>query len=202
MPERVVVFLDWQNVYKSAREAFHIPATSPSDCGQVDPLALAELVAKQIPDGELKQVRLYRGIPSNAQDPKGYGAVRKHTAAWKKKDPSRLQVYHRPLQYLPGMAPREKGIDVQLAIDFVVMAVRGEYDTGVLFSTDTDLAPALDAVYELNGVDKPWPRTAGWDGPNRQKRCISASAKRRAPCCWIGTADYFKIRDATRYAPK
>jgi uncharacterized LabA/DUF88 family protein len=200
MAERVVVFLDWQNVYKGAREAFHQP-TSASESGQVSPLRLAELIANEIPDGRLQQVRVYRGLPSNARDPKGYGAARKQTAAWMAEDQQRVHVYLRPLQYLDGHPPREKGIDVQLAIDYVAMAVRNEYDVGVIFSTDTDLTPALDAVYELNGPAKPWPRTAGWDGPNHHKRCISASGKRRAACCWIGTGGYYKIQDRSKYGP-
>jgi hypothetical protein len=53
----------------------------------------------------------------------------------------------------------EKGIDVALAIDFVTMAVRGEYDVGVIMSTDTDLKPALEAVAQMRG--SPYPEVRG-----------------------------------------
>ena len=36
-------------------------------------------------------------------------------------------------------------MDVELAVDYVSMAARGDYDTAVLFSTDSDLRPALEA---------------------------------------------------------
>ncbi len=39
-----------------------------------------------------------------------------------------------------------EGIDVALAIDFVVMAVENQYDIGIIMSTDTDLKPALEYV--------------------------------------------------------
>jgi uncharacterized LabA/DUF88 family protein len=57
----------------------------------------------------------------------------------------------RPLRY-PGQAgekPQEKGIDVALALDFVAMAMRGEYEVGILMSTDTDLKPALELVAQM-----------------------------------------------------
>jgi uncharacterized LabA/DUF88 family protein len=196
----VVVFLDWQNVYKGARESFHEKTHAPI-CGQVKPVALAERIAEIIPDGDLKQVRIYRGIPSNERDPKGYGAARRQMSAWDAaaSEKSRLHVYMRTLQYLDGYEPREKGIDVQLAIDYVTLGVAGDYDVGVIFSTDTDLKPALDAVYDFNGPKRPWPWVAAWSGPNHAPRCISASGKRKVPCAWLDESSYNKIRDYTRY---
>ena len=49
----------------------------------------------------------------------------------------------------PAQPAQEKGIDVALAVDFVMMAARREFDVGVLFSSDTDLVPALEAVVAL-----------------------------------------------------
>lgn len=39
--------------------------------------------------------------------------------------------------------PREKGVDVKMAIDIVLGAVNDEYDSVVLISSDTDLMPAI-----------------------------------------------------------
>lgn len=73
----------------------------------------------------------------------------------------------------PGEKPREKGIDVALAIDFVTMAVRGEYDVGILFSTDTDLKPALEAVAQLGtGVRA---EVAAWSGDGHNRRLSISS---------------------------
>ncbi|MGH8930014.1 MAG: NYN domain-containing protein [Egibacteraceae bacterium] len=46
---------------------------------------------------------------------------------------------------------REKGIDVQIAVDLVMGAVNDAYDCAVVFSADTDLIPALDAAVQLKG---------------------------------------------------
>ena len=68
-------------------------------------------------------------MPSNAHDIKGYSAAQRQVALW---DQHPL-VYPRtrPLNYPDPREPKEKGIDVLLALDFVVMAIRGEYDVGV-----------------------------------------------------------------------
>jgi len=48
--DRVVVFLDWQNVYKGARESFHTEDAASTD-GQTHPLALGHKIAKQVSNG-------------------------------------------------------------------------------------------------------------------------------------------------------
>lgn len=201
MALRVVVFLDWQNVYRRGRAAF-FGEHDHHTLGQVDPLKLGKHLARQVHDGEFRQVRIYRGIPTNENDPKGYAANRRQTAAWMKGDRSRTHVYLRPLQYLPGMPPREKGIDVQLAIDFVVMAVRDEYDVGILFSTDTDLKPALDAVHDHGATRAGDPRAevAAWTAPNARGRRIAGSGSRQIGCHWLDGACMLAVGDQTDYS--
>lgn len=41
---------------------------------------------------------------------------------------------------------REKGVDVQIAIDLIVGAIENSYDTAVVVSSDTDLVPAIKYV--------------------------------------------------------
>ncbi len=41
---------------------------------------------------------------------------------------------------------REKGVDVQIAIDLVIGAVENNYDTAIIVSSDTDLIPAIRYV--------------------------------------------------------
>jgi len=43
----------------------------------------------------------------------------------------------------------EKAVDVKLAVDMVVMAERGEYDTAYLLTADGDFTPAVEAVRQL-----------------------------------------------------
>jgi hypothetical protein len=53
-------------------------------------------------------------------------------------------------QGLPSFDAGEERLDVQIALDFAMMAVRGECDVGVLMSGDTDLLPALEEIARLN----------------------------------------------------
>ncbi len=38
---------------------------------------------------------------------------------------------------------REKGVDVQIAIDLVIGAAENHFDTAIIVSSDTDLIPAI-----------------------------------------------------------
>jgi hypothetical protein len=77
MADRVVLFIDYQNVYMSARSMFH-PLGAPHWCGQIDPVALGQLLVSRGPyDRRLMGVRLYRGVPDSTKDPKGYGACQR-----------------------------------------------------------------------------------------------------------------------------
>jgi uncharacterized LabA/DUF88 family protein len=203
--DRVVVFLDYQNVYKGARASFH----SDDDhhvCGQIDPFTLGTCLAQDSPfDRELLEVRVYRGRPDATRDPKGYVACTRQCATWEK-DP-RVKVILRTLSYpygwpttsLPGEKPREKGIDVALAIDFVVMAVREEYDVGILMSTDTDLKPALEAVAVATAAGGPRVEVAAWSGAEVRNRRLSISGK-QLWCHWLDQAAYAKVYDWTNYS--
>ena len=177
--ERVVVFLDYHNIYYGARRAFFGERVSKR-LGHVTPLALGQLIVSRGPQGShrvLQQVRVYKGAPLAAKDPKGHAAAwrqreahtadaaTQHEVAKPVRDEYRYQSYdvvefcERPLVYPPDyplQAAREKGVDVQLAVDFVSGALTGRFDVGIIMSTDTDLYPALEAVRSY-GIDISWP---------------------------------------------
>ena len=72
MPERVVLFVDWQNVFNGARALFHHGQQSQSTNGQIDPVKLGELICRRSPAGTervLQDVRVYCGIAERRQDP-------------------------------------------------------------------------------------------------------------------------------------
>lgn len=77
--ERVHVFLDWQNVYMRAREAFH-EQYDPHFKGQVNPADLGHLLASKgngDTERRLERVHIYRGEPDQRYDVKGYAAARR-----------------------------------------------------------------------------------------------------------------------------
>jgi NYN domain len=152
MADRVVVFVDHQNVYRGARRTFHQVGDS-FWYGQIDPVLLGTHLAADSPcDRLLGQVRIYRGAPTGARDVRGFAASERQHERWRRSPLVDLTI--RSVRYPPGWpdlrrpgdTPQEKGIDVALAIDFAVMAVRREFDVGILTSTDTDLLPALEFV--------------------------------------------------------
>jgi len=197
---RVVVFLDYQNVYHCARESFPSRAARASQ-GQVDPLALGLLIAGRVSQAELVGVRVYRGRPSQRRDPRSYAAYQRQTALWVGRGQGLVTVIARDLRYPPVWPRRpaqEKGIDVALAVDLVLMAARDDYDVGVLFSTDTDLVPALEAVLALRPEATPVCEVAAWRAPGARPRCLTVRGEhiRRH---LLAEGDYRAVEDLTDY---
>jgi uncharacterized LabA/DUF88 family protein len=196
--ERVIVFVDWQNVYKGARDAFH-HRQAPGRAGMVDPLRLAQRLIElgRGPSRELVGVRVYRGRPDPTRDPLGYAANQRQQAAWER---SGVTVIQRPLRYpkaWPTEKAQEKGVDVALAVDFVMLAVTGAYDVGILMSTDTDLKPALEAVAGLGGNRRPHCETAAWASSRAVPRLRIAGAN--LWCHYLRVDDYRGMVDASDY---
>ncbi len=83
---RVSVFIDYQNVYHCAREAFGDPLTDPPTFGHVRPhrlgLLLKQLGEKVDPARELVAVTVYRGKPGTKSHPRLQSAFARQVAAW------------------------------------------------------------------------------------------------------------------------
>jgi hypothetical protein len=133
-PLRVWVFIDAQNLYRDARDAFHRRG-DPSSYGQVQPRQFGELVTSrgsgrtQRPR-QLEEVRIYTGTPSSSKEPKANAAHMKQRAAWESQG---VKVFARPLRYprnWPVEKALEKGVDVALAVDLVFNGARRFYDVG------------------------------------------------------------------------
>jgi uncharacterized LabA/DUF88 family protein len=195
---RTVLFLDYQNVYRRARDSFH-QHWEPSERGQIDPMKLGQLLVEQNTGRELTGVRVYRGRPDSSKDPRGYGANRRQCTVWEQ---AGATVITRTLRYpakWPAEREEEKGIDVALAVDFVVMAVRGEYDVGILMSTDTDLKPALEAVVALGDNRTPHCEVAAWSASSGHSRRLSIKGA-SVWCQWLDEDAYRQVADPTNYA--
>jgi uncharacterized LabA/DUF88 family protein len=197
-----MVFIDCQNTYNSARRTFH-QSWEAYVRGQIDPLALGQYLADRNPDQVLAQVRVYRGLPDSTKQPAAYGANERQAAAWRA---AGVHVVRRALQYprgwpdlcLPGERPREKGIDVALAIDFVRLAIEDAYEVGILVSGDTDLKPALEVVWDLRGGAGPRPETAAWSAPGVHNRRLALTG-RSLWCHWLDQTVYSSLRDDLDY---
>lgn len=91
-----------------------------------------------------------------------------------------------------------KGIDVQLAIDFVAGAIDGDYDVGVIASTDTDLIPAIDFVVERFGGIRS-AQVAAWSSDRFGPRLQTKIPSTKIWCHYLRRSDYDSIADPTDY---
>ena len=160
--KRTTVFVDGQNLFYGAREAFGY--TYPN----YDPLALAQRVC-QDKGWHFSQVRFYTGIPDPSVNAVWHGfwtrklAVMGTRAIWS---------FTRPLRYRletvtqadgtesTVFVGREKGIDVRLALDVVRLARSGMLDVALIFSQDQDLSEVADEVRAISMQENRWLKIA------------------------------------------
>jgi hypothetical protein len=137
-------------------------------------------------------------MPDSTKDPKGYGAARRQMQGWRN-EPN-TEVLSRTLRYPGGWPtdkPQEKGVDVALAVDLVLMAVKKEFDVGVLVSNDTDLLPALEGVLALENSPVEV-EVASWQpdsGHGYRLRIPEVSLW----CNWLDRTDYEAAADRRDY---
>ena len=77
------------------------------------------------------------------------------------------------------------------------MAMLQEYDTGIVFSGDTDLLPALETAFDLTS---PNIEIACWKGAKPLWSPERLRQKRYLPYChFLGEEDFDAVRDAEKY---
>jgi uncharacterized LabA/DUF88 family protein len=193
---RVMVFVDYQNVVRSALACFHPRDASRTD-GHVDPFALGELlVARWLWPSRLVGVRVYRGRPNPNRQPVAASANDAQASRWERNP--LVRPVRRDLRYpadYPDSAAQEKGIDVALAVDFVRLAIERAYDVGIVVSRDSDLMPALETVHAL---DLARVEVAGWPRLSRLRFSTNVGPW----CHQLDFADYNQVRDTKDYVKR
>jgi uncharacterized LabA/DUF88 family protein len=200
--KRAVAFVDGQNLFYAAKEAFgyHYP--------NYDVTALSNAIC-QSQNWNLASVRFYTGIPDATDDPFWNSFW---TAKLAQMGRQRVCVYSRPLRYrnqtvrLPNgqavttLIGQEKGIDVRIALDVVRLAYQRVYDVALVFSQDQDLSEVADEMRLISKHQMRWIRIACAfpDSPARtNRRGINGTE-------WIKTdrSLYDSCIDARDYRPK
>lgn len=164
---RTAIVMDYQNVHLVGHDAFECTRLRQRHESLIDPLTFAQqlLAARNALQGpgyaraQLKDVWVYRGLPSSEHDPEANARSLAQQAHWQR-DP-RVHVTLRPLRYtverdargrpirdINGrqtvLEKREKGVDVLCALAVVREAARSDVDLVILASHDSDLEPAVD----------------------------------------------------------
>jgi len=164
-------------------------------------MKLAHVMAAQGPGNyQLVHVGVYCGIAERRKDLKTFLARSKQITAWRL---ANVNVFARPLRYPLGwtlggpIRPEEKGVDVKLSIDAVMMAVGAQYDVAILASADSDLVPVAEALLDLKATTgKPAVEAIAWKGTGYQQK-LGLGGKATLTYCWI--TDYAAIEDPTDY---
>jgi uncharacterized LabA/DUF88 family protein len=113
----------------------------------------------------LRQVRFYTGYPDAEDNP-----FWNHfwTAKFAQMGRQGIHVFSRTLRYrnetiiqpdgreATVLVGREKGIDVRLALDILLLGFRSEYDVAVVFSQDQDLSEVADEIRILAKSQDRW----------------------------------------------
>ncbi|MGI8448218.1 MAG: NYN domain-containing protein [Streptosporangiaceae bacterium] len=163
MTERVAVLLDFQNVHLVGHGIFS-RGIEAHRC-VLNPGRLADLIAsKRRRPSVAAAVRVFRGRPDPGHQARLTASNDAQAAQWTRDQ--RVQVMRRQLVYRdwPNLPPVEKGIDVAVAVDLMRLAFGRQYDALVLFSSDSDLMPALEAVVEMRLTHV---EVACWRGGNQ-----------------------------------
>jgi NYN domain len=151
MPDRVALYLDYQNVHLTGRDRF-APGSEPYQ-RVPEPSMIADTIGSRRPDSQVVAVNVYRGRPDPRHEPRQASANDQQANQWTRRD-TRVKMMRRPLTYRrwPDQPPIEKGVDVKLAVDLIHDAMLKTYDALVLFSSDSDLQPAVDLAVEIGAV--------------------------------------------------
>lgn len=149
---RLITFFDGQNLFGAAKRAYGYARAT------YDPLLLSKHVAESLAC-QLKEVRFYTGIHKHTENPTLYSFWQ---SKLKRMANAGVRVFSRDLEYhteeieLPDgtkrkfRVPREKGIDIRIALDMVRLVRAQELETIVVFSQDNDLIEACNEVKEIS----------------------------------------------------
>jgi uncharacterized LabA/DUF88 family protein len=160
--KRAFVFLDGQNLFYAAKQAFGYSYPN------YDPLLLAQWVVSK-KGWQLAGTYFYTGLPE-VKDSVFWNYF--WTAKLGVMGTRGIKTFSRHLKYrnqtvrLPGGASttvlvgQEKGIDVRLALDVVRFARENRYDVGVIFSQDQDLSEVATEVRNIGRDQNRWIKLA------------------------------------------
>jgi uncharacterized LabA/DUF88 family protein len=140
-------------------------------------------------------INVHRGLPSQKFDQSGYAANRRQSAAWMREGPQIVFPKLRPLRYSRDGEAREKGVDVQLAVEALEWIISEACDVAVIFSHDSDLVPIVEAAVRLKGSE--CVETASWVADGFHQRI------RTRPAVYhhgISEAVFAKVETRTNYA--
>lgn len=141
---QVIVFIDGQNLFHLAREAWQEGYHWP----KYDPVKLARELTALEPGREVVQIRFYTGVPTARQNARWHGFW---TAKTRAMESAGVVVFKGRI-----MNDREKGVDVRIALDLVRLTRERAYDVAIVVSQDSDLNEALREAVQIAKEQRRW----------------------------------------------
>ena len=160
--KRAIAFIDGQNLFHAAREAFGY--TYPN----YDAPSLAAAVCR-VQSWSLVATRFYTGIPDSSDNAFWHHFWAEKLALMGKQG---VTVFSRPLRYrnvqvrLPDgslhtfLSGEEKGVDIRIALDIIRLAHTRVYDVALVFSQDQDLSEVADEIRFIAQEQSRWIKIA------------------------------------------
>ena len=160
--KRTIAFVDGQNLFYAAKEAFGYGYPN------YDPVRLAQEVCGLRGWG-LAGTRFHTGVPDARVRPSWNHFWNAKLAFMATRG---VWTFSRPLRYrnqtvsLPGgetttvLVGREKGVDVRIALDVVRLVSDGHCDVALIFSQDQDMSEVADEVKRISIQQDRWIKTA------------------------------------------
>lgn len=148
--KRAVAFIDANNTRVAARKAFG------ESHQNYNPLALAQAVCSA-QGWRLAGVYYYLGVPDVKVTEDGHYAWIKRCARWRKQG---IHVFTRTMLHDEQGVPREKGIDMRLALDAVDLHRRHGFDVALIFSQDQDFSELAAEIKAIARQQKRWVQVA------------------------------------------
>jgi uncharacterized LabA/DUF88 family protein len=199
---RAVTFVDGQNLYHAAKEAF----------GHRFPTYGIQALGSSVCERKgwiLTESRFYTGVP-DATDNVFWNHFWSAKLAQMRREG--IYTFHRPLRYrnevteIPGhgsvtrLVASEKGIDVRLALDIVSLARKRLFDVAVVFSQDQDLSEVATEIREIAREQNRWIKMAS-AFPNSPLSCNRRGIN-GTDWIMIERAEYEACQDHRDYRPK
>ncbi len=137
--ERVAIYIDGNNFYNRLKEP---EINFPKGVN----FNYSEFINFLLGDRELISKRYYIGIVKNFDGKeKSKKMVSSQQKFLSELENQGFSIKRGKIIYDNGK-PREKGVDVKIAIDLITGAIDDLYDTAILISSDTDLIPAIKYI--------------------------------------------------------
>ena len=144
MGMRVIVFIDGQNLYRQAKNAWRTDDGAYSDYSwpSYDVEKLANALVAQTPGRRLVEIRFYTGVPQRSVNSHWHDFWSSKIRFLKSRG---IYVYRGRV----SSGGQEKGVDVSLALDLVTAAYDQKFDVAIIVSQDSDFAPAVEAAKKI-----------------------------------------------------